>query len=67
MKTASREKVVKLDLKTIRKRVHAIKSDWSPEVTKQRALEGLRRRSELERLLGLSSDLDDNKPFGLVS
>lgn len=36
---------------TIRKRVAKIKRRWTPEVAKSRAVEGQRRREELECLL----------------
>ncbi len=40
-----------VDLDTIRRRVANIKNRWTPEMTRARAIEGARRRSELEDLL----------------
>ncbi|MBX3421892.1 MAG: hypothetical protein KF752_10105 [Pirellulaceae bacterium] len=40
-----------VDLKTIRRRVVAIKRGWTDETRQARKLEGLRRRAELEALV----------------
>ena len=40
-----------LEMETIRRRVAKIKSTWSPETAKARAIEGARRRRELEDVL----------------
>ncbi|MCA9133034.1 MAG: hypothetical protein KDA45_07755 [Planctomycetales bacterium] len=41
-----------LDLATIRRRVASIKKRWTPETARARAIEGARRRQELDALLG---------------
>ena len=40
-----------VDMDTIRRRVATIKGAWSPETVRARAIEGERRRDELENLL----------------
>ena len=40
-----------LDIETIRNRVADIKAEWSPEEAKARAVEGTRRRAELQNIL----------------
>ena len=40
-----------LDMATIRRRVARIKSQWTPEVARARAVEGARRRRELDTLV----------------
>ena len=41
-----------LDLATIQRRVASIKRSWTPEESRARAVEGRRRRRELEALVG---------------
>ncbi len=50
-----------LDLATIRRRVALIKNRWSAETVRARAIEGARRRIELEGLVAnvLAHDNDD--------
>ncbi len=45
-----------VDMDTIRRRLAKIKNRWSPEMVRARALEGTRRRAELEALLGGKTD-----------
>jgi hypothetical protein len=40
-----------LDMLTIRRRVAKIKSRWAPEVAQSRAIEGARRRRELDAMV----------------
>jgi len=40
-----------IDIGTIRRRVAKVKNRWSAETTRSRAIEGTRRRDELEALL----------------
>lgn len=40
-----------LDMATIRRRVATIKNRWTPETVRARAIEGARRRIELEDLV----------------
>lgn len=47
--TVGREHFV--DMETVRRRVARIKNGWSPEVTRARAIEGQRRRRELESIM----------------
>lgn len=41
-----------LDMQTIRQRVASIKKQWTPEVAQARAAEGMRRRLELDSMVG---------------
>ena len=50
-----------IDMETIRRRVAKIKNQWTPEVARARASEGLRRRAELESLLVELAALEDGK------
>lgn len=51
-----------LDMETIRRRVAKIKNRWSAETARSRAIEGARRRSELEDLvLDLLTDTRDSE------
>lgn len=47
-----------VDIATIRERVRRIKATWSPQVARDRAAEGRRRRAELERMLQDATQLD---------
>ena len=47
-----------VDIATIRERVRRIKATWSPQVARDRAEEGKRRRAELERMLRDATELD---------
>ncbi len=50
-----------LDMLTIRRRVANIKSRWAPEVARARAVEGARRRRELDALVSaLMSEYSDD-------
>lgn len=40
-----------LDIQTIRQRVANIKKQWTPEVARARAIEGARRRFELDSMV----------------
>lgn len=52
-----------LDMATIRRRLAKIKNCWSPETARARAIEGARRREQLEILLGdLMEDRNDDRP-----
>jgi hypothetical protein len=53
-----------LDMATIRQRVASIKNRWSPETVRARAIEGARRRVELEGLVAGLIDLDADERFG---
>ncbi|MEZ6135283.1 MAG: hypothetical protein R3C53_10270 [Pirellulaceae bacterium] len=62
-----------IDMETIRRRVAKIKNRWSPETAKARAIEGVRRRADLEALLSeIAEELEcENEAelagsFGLV-
>ncbi|MEM7478949.1 MAG: hypothetical protein AAF483_28535 [Planctomycetota bacterium] len=51
-----------LDIETIRSRVADIKAEWSPEEAQARAIEGARRRAELQNLmLELLCDVSDSE------
>lgn len=50
--TVARSTVSELDMSTIRRRVAQIKRRWTPEEAQARAAEGLRRRRELDALVG---------------
>ncbi|MCR9296628.1 MAG: hypothetical protein NXI32_28285 [bacterium] len=53
---------VVLDLETIRRRVAKIKRGWSPETARARAIEGHRRRRELEDMLLMQMcDVEDSE------
>lgn len=53
-----------LDMATLRQRVASIKNRWSPETVRARAIEGARRRVELEGLVASLADLDADERFG---
>jgi len=53
-----------LDIATIRQRVASIKNRWSPETVRARAIEGARRRVELEGLVASLVDFDADERFG---
>lgn len=53
-----------LDMATIRQRVALIKNRWSPETVRARAIEGARRRVELEGLVANLMDFDADEQFG---
>jgi hypothetical protein len=50
-----------LDMATIRRRLAKIKNCWSAETARARAIEGARRRAQLETLVAdFSGEADDN-------
>jgi len=53
-----------VDMSTIRQRVALIKNRWSPETVRARAIEGARRRVELEGLVANLMDFDADEHFG---
>ena len=61
-----------VDMATIRRRIATIKNRWSPETIRARALEGARRRSELQALLAdlldeqAADEARDDSGFSLV-
>lgn len=59
--TKRQETNSQLDLLTIRRRVAKIKNNWTPEVAHARALEGKRRRRELDALVeGLLKEMSQD-------
>lgn len=44
-----------LDMQTICSRIHQIKKSWNEQTRKMRAEEGVKRRAELESLLGIGA------------
>lgn len=51
-----------LDINTIRSRVKRIKAGWNPDIAKARAIEGARRRQELEEIfLDILCDVSDSE------
>lgn len=53
-----------IDMETIRRRVAKIKNQWSVETSRARALEGKRRRGELEQLvLELLTDTSESEEY----
>lgn len=63
--TARSASGAELDLQTIRQRVANIKKQWTPEVAKARAVEGARRRFELDSMVSaLLLEMREDYEFG---